>query len=230
MVYNKESFSTGIATKQKKLQNPDDDTEIVQIGYVDTGLLTLNGEKIFATLTSPGSLPGASLKVSPSEGATAVAAAATAESLNQFPITAADHTAEEIGIARDWTGYITAGDSLTITGSTANDGTYVVDSVTYAAGTTTIVFVAGSLTDSTVDGDISFAADKFLIQSIVIQANAANTNKVYVGGAGIAAGLGISITAGEFAILEANGYPLDLSEIYIDVDTNGEGVTWTLLG
>jgi len=48
MAYDEKSFSQGIATKQLKVQNPDDPTEIIQIGLIDTGATTALGEKIFS--------------------------------------------------------------------------------------------------------------------------------------------------------------------------------------
>ena len=210
-----------------RAQHPTDPTKVIQLQIVNTGTILTDGVEEWALASVPGT-PGSSAKVRPSEGAATVTTAETAVCLNQFTITAADHTAEEIGIAGDWTEYITAGDNLTVSGSTANDGTYEVDTVSYATGDTTIVFVAGSLTDSNVSGNIVFA--ELLIQSIAIQGKAANTNYIYAGGKGIAAGLGVAIIANGVYIMEANGYPLDLADIYIDAGTNGEGVTWTRLG
>lgn len=206
--------------------------EVVQIALIDTGATTPDSTPIYSmgtVSTIPGSITSND-KLTPMEGALDVAVAGTAQSLNEFPIIAADHTTQEIGVRGDWTDKITAGDSLTIAGSTANDGTHVVVSSSYAAGTTTIIFAAGSIIDSTVDGVLSFAAGKFMIASIIIQGKTANTNNVYIGGKGIAAGLGIGITAEELATVDGSGYPLDLADLYIDVDTNGEGITWTLLG
>ena len=53
--YDNQNFSAGIAQKQWKVLNPDDDAEVVQIGLVDTGLVTGLGEKNFAMMvTAPG--------------------------------------------------------------------------------------------------------------------------------------------------------------------------------
>jgi len=48
--YDKNTFSVGIAQKQWKVLNPDDLDEVVQIGLVDTGNVTLLGEKVFSLI------------------------------------------------------------------------------------------------------------------------------------------------------------------------------------
>lgn len=48
--YNKDNFTAGIATKQWKVQNPDNPDEVIQIGLTDSGLVTAKGEKIFALM------------------------------------------------------------------------------------------------------------------------------------------------------------------------------------
>lgn len=221
------------ARKFMMVVDPADSSKVASIEMIDTGKLDLDGNKVYA-LGSAASIPGSissSGKLKPLEGATDVATGGTAESLNQFPITAPVHIVNEtLGLRGDWTSKIATGDSLTISGSTGNDGVKTVVSAVYSAGTTTITFATGDIVDATVDGVVSFAEDKFMMESIGIQAKVANTNKVYIGGKDIAAGLGISLTAGEFYVLEGAGYPIDLYDIYIDVGTNGEGITWTLLG
>jgi hypothetical protein len=65
---------------------------------------------------------------------------------------------------------------------------------------------------------------------VIIKALHGNTNMVYVGANGVSSTTGFVLDAGESVTL--NGIEdagteqfLDLSKIYIDSDTNGEGVT-----
>ena len=50
--YNAQNFSSGIASKQMKIQNPDDLNEVIQIRVIDTGNVTAKGERIFALGTA----------------------------------------------------------------------------------------------------------------------------------------------------------------------------------
>ncbi len=61
------------------------------------------------------------------------------------------------------------------------------------------------------------------VKSVVIVAKAGNVGQVYVGGSDIATTTNDGLDAGETLAIEAHGW-LDLANIYIDVDTNGEGV------
>ena len=64
---------------------------------------------------------------------------------------------------------------------------------------------------------------------LMIKALLANTNNVYVGndGAGdVTSANGIELDAGEVAVFNHVG---SLANIVIDVDTNGEGVSWISL-
>jgi len=213
---------------QKFLRLLDVDTDqIIQLEALDTGKVTADGIAIFALATVPGT-PGTGSTVKPHQGARVVAAAGTQVSLNSFPICTLSVPAHSAGIFGDYTAHIAVGDTITIEGSTGNDGAHVVESFSYAAGITTVVFVAGTIVDATVDGNFEFGT--MPVQSVVIQAKSTNTGAIYIGDKDIAAGLGITINAGEFAIIEANGYPFDLIDVYIDAAVNGEGVTWLLLG
>ena len=65
---------------------------------------------------------------------------------------------------------------------------------------------------------------------LMVKALLANTNKIYIGndGAGdVASTNGLELDAGEVAIFSYVG---KLDDIIIDSDTNGEGVTWLMLG
>ena len=64
---------------------------------------------------------------------------------------------------------------------------------------------------------------------LMIKALLANTNNVYIGndGAGdVTSGNGIELDAGEVAVFNHVG---SLSTLIVDVDTNGEGVSWIAL-
>lgn len=57
---------------------------------------------------------------------------------------------------------------------------------------------------------------------VIITANASNTNNIYVGGSAVAAGRGRPLVALQSEKIDIN----DLSKVYIDADTNGEGVSF----
>ncbi len=64
---------------------------------------------------------------------------------------------------------------------------------------------------------------------LMIKALLANTNNVYIGndGAGdVASGNGIELDAGEVVVFNHVG---SLANLIVDVDTNGEGVSWISL-
>ena len=63
----------------------------------------------------------------------------------------------------------------------------------------------------------------------MVKALLANTNNIYVGNVNgdVASTNGLQLDAGEVIIFNYIG---DLNNIWIDADTNGEGVTWLLLG
>jgi hypothetical protein len=61
------------------------------------------------------------------------------------------------------------------------------------------------------------------VKSVVIIAKSGNTNRVYLGGSDVAAATNDGLGAGASLNIEAEGW-LDLADIYLDVDTSGEGV------
>lgn len=66
-------------------------------------------------------------------------------------------------------------------------------------------------------------------KTVTIQALLSNTGKVYVGTSSVSSTTyGVVLSAGETFSLSNEGHDsrIDLSTIYIDVDTNGEGVTF----
>ena len=65
---------------------------------------------------------------------------------------------------------------------------------------------------------------------LMVKALLANTNNIYVGNDGanyVTSANGMQLDAGEVIIFNYVG---GLSSIYIDADTNGEGVSWLMLG
>ena len=68
-----------------------------------------------------------------------------------FPIVAASTMTDAIQIDGDRTGEFHDGDSVQIVESTANDGTYTIDTVAFGAGKTAMTFTT-SLPDGTADG------------------------------------------------------------------------------
>ena len=64
---------------------------------------------------------------------------------------------------------------------------------------------------------------------LMVKALLGNTNNIYVGDSDVdkTAKNGLELDAGEVVIFNYVG---DLDNIWIDSDTNGEGVTWLMLG
>ncbi len=61
------------------------------------------------------------------------------------------------------------------------------------------------------------------VKSVVIIAKTGNIGQVYVGGSNVTTSTNDGLDAGETLSIEAVNW-LDLADIFIDVDTNGEGV------
>lgn len=61
------------------------------------------------------------------------------------------------------------------------------------------------------------------VKSVVIIAKAGNIGQVYVGGSDVDTATNDGLDAGETLSIEAVNW-LDLADIFLDVDTNGEGV------
>ena len=72
---------------------------------------------------------------------------------SRYPIVGIDTVAEKVVVDRDLTGMLAPTDSFDIVGSTGNDGTYVVSTITFN-GTATEIVVTGDITDATVDGEV----------------------------------------------------------------------------
>jgi hypothetical protein len=63
------------------------------------------------------------------------------------------------------------------------------------------------------------------VRSVTIIAKGGNTGNVYVGGSDVATTANDGLPAGDTLEIESANW-LDLNDIYIDVDTNGEGVDY----
>jgi hypothetical protein len=63
---------------------------------------------------------------------------------------------------------------------------------------------------------------------LMVKALIANTNNAYIGNVAgdVASTNGLELAAGDVVIFDFVG---DLSHLFIDVDTNGEGVSWLML-
>lgn len=85
---------------------------------------------------------------------------------------------------------------------------------------TTIVH--GKKTVTTAGTQEALGTSTVLRSGVKVKALHANTNMVYVGGSTVSSTTGFVLDAGEDVFLEI----ADLATIYIDVDTNGEGVTY----
>jgi len=70
-------------------------------------------------------------------------------------VAAVDTGSDTVAIAGDLTAIIADNSFIEITGSTGNDGTYVVASTTFPSPNTDIT-VAGDITDATVDGNVTY--------------------------------------------------------------------------
>ena len=73
-----------------------------------------------------------------------------------FPITNVNQVNKEFTISGDYTSLITVGDTLSVSGSTGNDGTYTIASLTLSSGDT-IIEVDEAIPDGTIDGTITVA-------------------------------------------------------------------------
>jgi len=60
-------------------------------------------------------------------------------------------------------------------------------------------------------------------KAVTIIAKTGNTGQVYIGGSDVATTTNDGLDAGETLSIEAVGW-LDLADVFLDVDTNGEGV------
>ena len=85
------------------------------------------------------------------------------------------------------------------------------------------VFLSGEKTVAVAGTAEALVAASQRVKSLVIVAKKANTNQVYLGGSDVASTTNDGLDAAESLTIEAVGW-LDLANIYLDVDTNGEGI------
>lgn len=94
-----------------------------------------------------------------------------------FAITAVDTGTDTFTISGNRSGVFIAGDTFTVTGSTGNNATYTVESITYSDPNTLIV-VTGDISDATVDGNINFEICTTIYRAIMCSAYACLDNKL----------------------------------------------------
>ena len=63
------------------------------------------------------------------------------------------------------------------------------------------------------------------VKSVTIIAKSGNTGQVYVGGSDVATATNDGLDSGDAIEVNAESW-MDLADIYLDVDTNGEGVDY----
>ena len=61
------------------------------------------------------------------------------------------------------------------------------------------------------------------VRSVTIVAKSSNTGQVYIGGSDVASTTNAGLAPGDALEIPSESW-LDLSDVYIDVDTNGEGI------
>ena len=62
-------------------------------------------------------------------------------------------------------------------------------------------------------------------QSIIVKALAGNTGNIYVGGSGVTSSNGFVLAAGDTVSIDTD----NLSDVYIDADNSGEGVSYLII-
>lgn len=116
-----------------------------------------------------------------------------------------------------------AGDSIVVSGSASNDGTYVIDTVT--AGTITLLG-RNDLTTEVAGATVKITADKVIPDGIqvTVKAKNGNGNFIYVSYSSEtalnSAGAAFSLDNNESVGLQVN----QLSNIWLDAGVNAEGV------
>ena len=84
-------------------------------------------------------------------------------------------------------------------------------------------FISGSQTVSSAGTAVALETSFRLCRTVTITAKSANTGQVYIGGSDVASSTNSGLDAGQgIEIIHENG--LDMSDIYIDVGTNDDGV------
>jgi len=102
----------------------------------------------------------------------------------------------------------------------------VTDRAARLAGVVTVspaaTIVHGKTVVAAAGTEVALGASTVLTYGVRIKALAANTNNVYVGANPVTSLTGFVLDAGEEVFVEV----ANLATVFIDVDTNGEGVTY----
>ena len=89
-----------------------------------------------------------------------------------------------------------------------------------ASETPTVIASEKSVTSA---GTAEALASAQRVRSVTIIAKTTNTGQVYVGGSDVASTTNDGLNPGDELEIPADNW-LDLADLYLDVDTNGEGV------
>lgn len=89
----------------------------------------------------------------------------------------------------------------------------------------TSTFIAAEKAVSTAGTAEAIAAASQRVKSLTVIAKAGNTGQVYLGGADVASATNDGLGPGDSLLIPAVNW-LDLNDVYVDVDTNGEGVDY----
>ncbi len=83
--------------------------------------------------------------------------------------------------------------------------------------------IPGEKTVTTAGAAVPLVAASLIVSGIAIVAKSTNTGKIYVGGQGVDNTVNDGLAAGKGLNINPKTH-LDLALVYIDADTNGEGV------
>jgi hypothetical protein len=103
----------------------------------------------------------------------------------------------------------------------ANSGVDIGDVDVTSVPLATTVY-NGKKTVASAGTALALAASTVLVHEVTVKALAANTNNVYVGSSSVDSANGYVLDSGETVTLKV----ANLATVFVDVDTNGEGVTY----
>jgi len=114
----------------------------------------VGGHNLASEVYDRGVQPNVSLTINDTHAVVIAALMSQAEIPNfKESITSVDTTADTVTIAGDYTAYLSTDETIKIVGSTGNDGTYTVASVSLSSGDT-VIAVDEAIGDSTADGEV----------------------------------------------------------------------------
>ena len=93
------------------------------------------------------------------------------------------------------------------------------------AASETPTLIASEKTVSAAGTAEGLSASSQRVKSVTVIAKTGNTGQVYVGGSDVASSTNDGLAPGDVLEVPAEGW-LDLADVYVDVDTNGEGVDY----